>query len=52
MAETGELIGAEDYYLSNCKDIATAQVFLEMVQRYKSEVRSPFGCICICSELA
>jgi len=38
MAETGELIGAEDYYLSNCKDIATAQVFLEMVQRYKSEL--------------
>ena len=34
MAETGELIGAEDYFLSNCRDYPTSEKFLSLVQRY------------------
>ena len=35
LAETDELIGAEPYILSNAKDLATAQRFLEMIERFK-----------------
>ena len=32
MAETGELVGAEDYYCSNVKDLPTALKFLDRVE--------------------
>lgn len=35
LAETPELIGAESYVLKNVKDLATAQRFLEMIEKYK-----------------
>jgi altronate dehydratase len=35
LAETDELIGAERYVLSNVRDLATAQRFLEKVERFK-----------------
>ncbi len=35
LAETDELIGAESYVLDKVKDIATAERFLQLVERYK-----------------
>jgi altronate dehydratase len=35
LAETDELVGAEDYVLQNVRDRATALAFLETVQRFK-----------------
>lgn len=35
LAETDELIGAEPYVLKNVRDLATAQRFLHMIERFK-----------------
>ena len=35
MAETDELIGAEKYFISNVRDLDTAQRFLMQVERFK-----------------
>ena len=35
MAETDELIGAEKYFISNVRDLATAKTFLAQVARFK-----------------
>jgi altronate dehydratase len=35
LAETDELIGAESYVLSNVKDLATAELFLEKIRNFK-----------------
>lgn len=39
LAETDELIGAEDYILSNVRDLDTAHRFLAVVERFKEQVR-------------
>lgn len=38
LAETDELIGAEEYVLKNVRDIATARRFLATVERFKERV--------------
>lgn len=38
LAETDELIGAEEYVLQNVRDLATARRFLAMVERFKERV--------------
>lgn len=37
LAETDELIGAEPYVLANVRDFATAQRFLDMVERFQQQ---------------
>ncbi|MGY1836513.1 UxaA family hydrolase [Blastococcus sp. SYSU DS0510] len=39
LAETDELIGAEDYVLANVRDAETARRFLAAVERFKERVR-------------
>lgn len=38
LAETDELIGAEEYVLQNVRDLATAQKFLAQIERFKERV--------------
>jgi altronate dehydratase len=38
LAETDELIGAEEYVLKNARDLATARSFLDKVERFKERV--------------
>ncbi len=38
LAETDELIGAEEYVLQNVRDLATAQRFLAQIERFKERV--------------
>ncbi|WP_153396767.1 UxaA family hydrolase [Ornithinicoccus halotolerans] len=39
LAETDELIGAEDYVLSRCRDTGIATRFLQVVERFKEQVQ-------------
>ncbi len=38
LAETDELIGAEEYILQNTRDLATARAFLETIEQFKTRL--------------